>query len=90
MQRTNTKTLSKRMIQLAEPMIFYIEYHWFWIGIVGAPSGSQRCYISYDEIEKFTAPSRLCPCAIQYSSCGGRTNNENEIFILAKQVSINL
>jgi hypothetical protein len=51
---------------------------------------SQRCYIFYDEIERFTASSLLCACAIQYSCSGGRMNNENEIFILAKQVSISL
>lgn len=84
MQRTDTKTLSERITQLAEPMIFYIEYHGLRIGIVGAPSEKPAVFIFYDEIERFTAPSLLCPCAIKYSSSRGRTNNENEIFILAK------
>ena len=90
MQRTNTKTLSKRITQLVEPMIFYIEYHRLRIRIIAAPSGKPAVFISYDEIERFTAPSLLCPCAIKYSSSRGPTNNENDIFILVKQVSISL
>ena len=38
-QTTNTKTLSKRRTQLAEPTRFYIKYQRLRIEIVGAPSG---------------------------------------------------